>query len=113
MLFSHSLQRGVFNDIRNSPLRRRLPENLQVYDPALEKRLFAKEIKKMPGMGPGRRKAQPSKYAPMAFTDPSKVSKYQFEESPKAEQKELNKDLWDVLQDPEATIEVQRDVLGG
>lgn len=26
---------------------------------------------------------------------------------------ELNKDLWDVLQDPEATIEVRRDVLGG
>ena len=26
---------------------------------------------------------------------------------------ELNKDLWDVLQDLEATIEVQRDVLGG
>ena len=42
-IFSHSLKHGVFNDIRNSPLRRRMPVEMQVYNPALEKRLFAKQ----------------------------------------------------------------------
>ena len=73
VLFSHSMSKGVFNDLRNSPLKRRLPENLQVYDPALEKRLFAKEARKMPGQGPNNRKSAASKLAPTAFTDPDKV----------------------------------------
>ena len=42
-IFSHSLKHGVFNDIRNSPLRKRMPVEMQVYNPALEKRLFAKQ----------------------------------------------------------------------
>ena len=49
VIFSHSMAKGVFNDLRNSPLKQRLPENLQVYDPALEKRLFAKEATMKPG----------------------------------------------------------------
>lgn len=51
-IFNHSLKHGVFNDLRNSPLRERMPQDLQYYDPALEKRLFAKEFKKIPGQGP-------------------------------------------------------------
>ena len=50
-IFSHSLKHGVYNEIRNSPLRDRLPRDLQIYNPALEKRLFAKEAAKAPGMG--------------------------------------------------------------
>lgn len=53
-IFSHSFKHGVFNDIRNSPLRERLPHDLQYYNPALEKRLFAKETAKLPGRGPSR-----------------------------------------------------------
>ena len=51
-IFSHSLKHGVFNEFRNSPLRERLPEDLQVYDPAVEKRLFAKEASKRVGNEP-------------------------------------------------------------
>ena len=50
-IFNHSLKHGVFNDIRNSPLRERLPADMQYYNPALEKRLFAKEFNKAPGQG--------------------------------------------------------------
>ena len=50
-IFSHSLKHGVYNEIRSSPLRERLPHDLQIYNPALEKRLFAKEAAKQPGMG--------------------------------------------------------------
>ena len=45
-IFNHSLKHGVFNDIRNSPLKERLPTDLQYYNPALEKRLFAQEFQK-------------------------------------------------------------------
>ena len=48
-IFNHSLRHGVFNDIRNSPLKERLPADMQYYNPALEKRLFAKEFQKAPG----------------------------------------------------------------
>ena len=50
-IFSHSLKHGVYNEIRSSPLRERLPKDLQIYNPALEKRLFAKAAAKAPGMG--------------------------------------------------------------
>ena len=86
VLFSHSMSKGVFNDLRKSPLKNRLPENLQVYDPALEKRLFAKEARKMPGQGTNNRKSAASKLAPTAFTDPDKVLH-------KGVQSPLNKDL--------------------
>ena len=52
-IFNHSLRHGVVNDIRNSPLKDKMPNDLQYYDPALEKRLFAKEMKNMPGHSRG------------------------------------------------------------
>ena len=54
-LFRHSMTHGVFNDIRHSPLKQKLPQDLQVYNPALEKRLFAKEASKIPGRGMANR----------------------------------------------------------
>ena len=39
-IFNHSLSKGLFNDIRDSPLKERLPADLQFYNPALEKRIF-------------------------------------------------------------------------
>lgn len=48
-LFHHSMRDGLFNDLRNSPLRQKMPEDLQMYNPALERRLFAKEASKIPG----------------------------------------------------------------
>ena len=50
-IFNHSLKDGLFNDIRESPLRERLPADLQVYDPALERRLFARQQRDVPGEG--------------------------------------------------------------
>ena len=64
-IFSHSLKHGVYNEIRNSPLRDRLPRDLQIYNPALEKRLFAKEAAKAPGMGQASRFGAKSKINPL------------------------------------------------
>ena len=55
-IFNHSMKHGLFNDIRASPLKDRLPSNLRIYDPALEKRLFAKEASRIPGQGPSSRR---------------------------------------------------------
>lgn len=49
VIFNHSLQKGLFNDIRKSPLRDRMPVNLQTYDPAFEKHLFYKQSKGLKG----------------------------------------------------------------
>ena len=59
-IFNHSMKHGLFNDIRASPLRDRLPLDLQVYDPALERRLFAKEASRIPGEGPSSRRTPAS-----------------------------------------------------
>ena len=57
-IFNHSLKDGLFNDLRHSPLRDRMPHDLQFYNPALEKRIFAKEHAKQPGAGPSRGRSQ-------------------------------------------------------
>ena len=49
-IFNHSMRHGVFNDLRNSPLKDRMPDDLQVYNPALEKRMFNRDD------GPGARR---------------------------------------------------------
>ena len=51
-IFHHSLKEGLFNDLRNSPLKKRMPGDLQMYNPALERRLFARESSKVPGAPP-------------------------------------------------------------
>ena len=43
VIFNHSMKHGVFNDLRTSPLRNKMPHDLQMYNPALEKRLMARE----------------------------------------------------------------------
>ena len=43
MLFDHTLKHGVFNDLKRSPLREKMPHQLQMYEPALDRRLFAKD----------------------------------------------------------------------
>ena len=43
-VFDHSLRDGVFNDIKNSPLKDKLPRSLRVYEPFQKNRVFEKEI---------------------------------------------------------------------
>jgi len=45
-IFNHSMRHGVFNDLQNSPLKKKMPTGLQMYNPALEKRLFTREATK-------------------------------------------------------------------
>ena len=52
VLFNHTLEKGLFNDLRASPLREKLPDDLQLYNPALEKRLYQRQKAKVPGYGP-------------------------------------------------------------
>jgi len=40
-VFQHSMRHGLFNDIKNSPLKAKMPSRMQVYEPALENHLFA------------------------------------------------------------------------
>ena len=37
------MKHGLFNDIKNSPLKERMPPRLQVYEPALDNHLLANE----------------------------------------------------------------------
>ena len=30
-MFDHSMKKGVFNDIKNSPLREKMPQRMQIY----------------------------------------------------------------------------------
>ena len=58
VLFNHTLEKGLFNDLRSSPLREKLPDDLQLYNPALEKRLYQRQKAKVPGYGPPIREQQ-------------------------------------------------------
>ena len=49
VIFNHSMKHGVFNDLRTSPLKNKMPHDLQMYNPALEKRLMARESATMGG----------------------------------------------------------------
>ena len=50
-IFNHSMRHGLFNDIRNSPLKKKMPNDLQFYNPALEKRLFSRDAPISSGLG--------------------------------------------------------------
>lgn len=49
VIFNHSLKQGLFNDIKKSPLRERMPVTLQTYDPAFDNHLFYKKSKGLKG----------------------------------------------------------------
>ena len=42
-IFQHSMKHGLFNDIKNSPLKQKMPPRMQMYQPALDNHLFADE----------------------------------------------------------------------
>ena len=46
-VFEHTLREGVFNDIGNSPLKAKIPFNVQYYEPALKNRIFENEINRL------------------------------------------------------------------
>ena len=46
-IFQHSMKHGLFNDIKNSPLKDKMPRRMQMYEPALDNHLFANEQKEL------------------------------------------------------------------
>jgi hypothetical protein len=46
-VFNHSLKDGLFNDLKKSPLKKKIPFNVQMYEPALHKRVYEDDLKQM------------------------------------------------------------------
>ena len=44
-IFQHSMKHGLFNNIKNSPLKDKMPTRMQMYEPSIDNQLFAKESK--------------------------------------------------------------------